>query len=603
MFLKTLKKKKKKPFSFHNSPDSFPLKSFPTIYLRIRPLSFQEKCNFAFPGTRTLDIYTMFIRKSPQILKQELMALKPNELYTFDQIFQDSSNFSSNINFLLKKHPVSEIFQGANHAFFLYGPKKSGKTYTLLGNDKTGLFYAYLQSFCVLKNQRNNSVMFMKVYQFDNSGFKDLLIPGEIHAKPLKIGFKGKVIGVSRYLIEDFDEGVEFLNNALENQRKSVKGHLFLEIEIEQKGENVIQTSLLFAELECERVESLENMEKMLREMKNKKRQPKMLAFFRKFDEFNDFMYQLVKKGHFSLSFIGCLDNTLENIREKINTLEFLSEMKELPLDSKTSVEKDSFFLEKLFENKLIFIKKLISKDKKNDQNSWFFMKIQEFLKNLKYFVKNEAEFQKLCSKIKVKTFGFISNEEKEKENHRIIELLRNMNDNFVIIKALKGKIKQKFFLTYPQIEEILPKLSEIFQFLEQNLEGKELMNSEQIINSVFAEKTFFLPQIKSIENHSQLKILSSFEKPDTSKIFRIKRDSSLNFLVEKAKTRVTNDRKIVRLRNHQIIIKKIAGKGINNAKNDELEMGIILGGKKEKKKRSLSFPHFNNNSFIFKVD
>ena len=143
----------------------------------------------------------------------------------------------------------------------------------------------------------------------------------------------------------------------------------------------------------------------------------------------------------------------------------------------------------------------------------------------------------------------------------------------------------------------------------------------------VFQEKSYFLPKIK-ITNEKNVKMASfdkieslkrgenfrkdsSFnilEKIENSNLFEEKknRDSSLNIFVEKAKSRVQSERKIVRLRNHKIILNNLAGK---NGGNKELmqkfheDVGMIVGNGNAKKRRSQSFALFNNNSFNFKVE
>lgn len=623
------KKPQKKTNSFHEEKDYLLLKNPPNIYIRIRPVLFYERHKFDYPGSRVLDSFSLFIRKCPQNIKQELIELKPKDIFNFDAIFPDSKDFSEIMDLILKSHPISEIFQGSNLAFFCYGPPKSGKTYAIFGHEKTGLFYTYLRNLFSSKTQ--NISIFLKFYQYDNFGFRDLFRYSEFKLKPLQIGFNGKVIGVSRYLINDFEESVEFIDVALENHKKCGKGHLIIEIEIEipQKNKKNIKSAINFIEFECERQESFENLKKMLKEMKKDNTEFKLLSFFRQFDDFNDFIYNLVRKDNLNLVFLGCLDNLLFKIDEKIETLEFLREMKEISLNhNKINTEIENFFIEKELEKRLILIKKSLA-DQKNDETSFFFLQMQEFFHHLRFFTKTEIEFQISCSKLlqnneKIsKQFCCLSKEEKEQENYKIGAMVRNMNDAFFAIKTLKGKIQKKYFKS-GKFEEFFPKMSSLFRFIPKHTED---IDCEKVLLSVFQEKSYFLPKIK-ITNEKNGKMASlgkieslkkgenfpkdsSFnilEKIENSHIFEEnkKRESSLNIFVKKAKSRVQSEQKIVRLRNHKIILNKLAGK---NGGNKELmqkfheDVGMIAGKGNEKKRRSQSFALFNNNSFNFKVE
>ena len=665
------------------------------IFIKIRPLSLKEKTQCSTEGIRVIDSGSLFIRVNPKKLHEELLELKPSQIFNFKRIFDQRFTTTSTIQYILKEQLPQET---KNQAFFCFGPKRSGKTSFLIGDYKEfGLFPSYLRDLFLSINP-NDKKIYMKAYEFGSQYFRDLLL-GDIsldiikgpkgeeeitsRMNSLKMGFNDEILGVSKYEIKDFSQGLRLLKIALKNNMsrdrlfekstsygENKESHLCLELEVHTEEINKIMgfsqgneenqnnnrdyelirkniRKMLFVDFGCgEPIQSsLENFEKIMLELskKGQNQNKKLVQFYKEFDDFSRFLYKVFSSRGFESVFIGCLCGSFNNNLENRKTLEFLKQIKKIHSQS-IEYTVEEFLLKKEFEKSILELKTEFSGDLLKC-HSFFFKKFEEIIQEMEEFVKIRKEFQKNAEEvIEIELEGYLEFEvknldvdflfkkqkkfgkeciKKELEGYKI-KIGRLIQEiHIIFLKIKNNKRNLKIFLKNKNVGFIfLSKISNLFVYLEKHIMSLILQPNEILMIFKNIMKQVKFPSMKIIHNFplkyelkdEKNKIYKFPIKPENSNSKDViqlnkyvertsKRDWSLEDAMIKAKARIEKEKseiKIVRLRNHKIILEKL-GKG-NYEDSKISDLPYIKKPQLKGKKRSFSSGNLINNSFSFKV-
>ena len=355
---------------------------------------------------------------------------------------------------------------------------------------------------------------------------------------------------------------------------------------------------------------SFENFEKLLMELSAniQRKERKLLQFYKKFDEFNRFLYRVFTVGKYEIVVIGCICGVLEKMTENKKSLKLLKEVQLMECSSK-NMGFEQFFLEKELEKLLGEIKDF----------SVFFEEFEEILEEFKSFMQNKEVFKEKTEEIIGKEIeNNEGNDEKvletdylyvkrrkfkknEREMPEILHNLREMNISFLKIKTLKTQLKRRVFS-----KKTLEKAQKLLAFLEKfitinALKPEEILIKARKIWSLKQEKNTMFPALmprKSLDfigktNKNPLnisKISSQIPLKISEEIHwkkeenpGVKRDFSLEEARGRAQARMGVQNKVLWSRNHKKILEKV-GKSVSFLE-----------------KNPISNRDFVNNSFISK--
>ena len=524
--------------------------------------------------------------------------------YIFDQNAEQKDIFN-NIN----QHIIDSLFEGFNINIFTFGASKSGKTYTLFGNDSyPGLIFFSLEKIFDKINSIKDKEFNIKFSFFEKykDNFKDLLNNNNLE---LKENQEKKIIieGISEIIVKNINDIENLItkgnknrtHKVLKNNEIKYLSHVILQITLEDNNKNNILTFIDFSGkatlIEGNDI-NLENDKKNQSELNE---DSKIIKFFNNyfteksknimianispsissFDETyntlksaNELKYsknldinQIIKAQYQLNNFV----ETINNLKSQVNVLK-----EELKYNERKSI------LNQKFSNMNLNIKEK-NKTYRNRNNPSDI--------NLKTFFYSENHQQ--AKNIKMQDFPPNINQEKnisinpitEEEFKSKISELRQACDNQVLIKQKIISIKREINRAILQMnnENTLTNLQK--DILINTYKYKEYSSQIEKLNNEIKEKN----NISDLQKY----VLSLIMKNSSHKIQML--DNKYYNLLNKSKIILQQD--YIEELEKQIILrdKIIAENGIN----------IITNKTKFKELNNLKEEFYNQNNYNIDID
>ena len=576
------------------------------ICIRCRPLLSLEK-QISSDESIIINDNKIIILTSPSNSNKQLN-------YSFDYVFDQNAEQKEIFN-NINKNIIDSLFEGFNINIFTLGASKSGKTYTLFGNDSNpGLIYLSLEKIFSKINSIKNKKFNIKFSCFEKykDNIKDLLNNRNLE---LKENQEKKIIidGISQIKVKNINDIENLLKKGIKNRTQEIiinneiryLSHVILQITLENKDKNNSDNSknniLTFVDFSG-KAPLIEGNDINLNDTKNQNEvneDSKIIKFFN---------YYLTEKSKNIM--IANISPSVGSFDETYNTLKSSDELKNIQNLDINYIIKAQYHLNNFEEtinnlkNQVNELKvELKNKERKNILNQKFSninLNINENNKtyrnrnnlsniNFKTFFYSENHQQE--KNIKMPDFPPNINQEKnvsinqltEEEFQSKISDLRQACDNQVLIKQKIISIKREINRTKLQInnENTLANLQK--DILINTFKYKEYSSQIEKINN----------EIKAKNNISELQkyVLSLIMKNSSHKIQML--DNKYYNLLNKSKIILQQDY-IEELEKQIILRDKII------AENDINKINNIT---KFKELNNLREEFYNQNNYNIDID